>query len=290
MQDLQIRRWSDGELLVKALPTVLLQTTCFLAPLVMTFLLTFQRTRNFQLTWTWDLWTWTEIFSKPHYWTILGHTLFMGVACVAICLVIAFPVAYGLATRFKAIENEIKVLITFAFITDATLKIYGWALFLDKNGAANYLLMEMGFPPDMIAFLYTDWATLLGMVYSLSAFAIFTIYLSISNIDRSLILAAYDAGAGKIRAHWEVTLPLCKPGIWAGSVLIFLLSVGAFLEPKVLGGGKSPMSAELIRQTFETRVNWPLGAALTLVLMVAAVFVVLLFSRLLTLKRGGLVA
>jgi len=290
MQDLQIRRWSDGELLVKALPTVLLQTTCFLAPLVMTFLLTFQRTRNFQLTWTWDLWTWSEIFSKPHYWTILGHTLFMGVACVAICLVIAFPVAYGLATRFKAIENEIKVLITFAFITDATLKIYGWALFLDKNGAANYLLMEMGFPPDMVSFLYTDWATLLGMVYSLSAFAIFTIYLSISNIDRSLILAAYDAGAGKIRAHWEVTLPLCKPGIWAGSVLIFLLSVGAFLEPKVLGGGKSPMSAELIRQTFETRVNWPLGAALTLILMIVAVFVVLLFSRLLTLKRGGLVA
>jgi ABC-type spermidine/putrescine transport system permease subunit I len=290
MQDLQIRRWSDGELLIKALPTVLLQTTCFLAPLVMTFLLTFQRTRNFQLQWTWSLWTWTEIFSKPHYWTILGHTLFMAIACVAICLVIAFPVAYGLATRFKAIENEIKVLITFAFITDATLKIYGWALFLDKNGAANYLLMEMGFPPDMIAFLYTDWATLLGMVYSLSAFAIFTIYISISNIDRSLILAAYDAGAGKIRAHWEVTLPLCKPGIWAGSVLIFLLSVGAFLEPKVLGGGKSPMSAELIRQTFETRVNWPLGAALTLVLMAVAVFVVLLFSRLLTLKRGGLVA
>lgn len=288
MQDMQIRRWSDGELLIKALPTVLLQTTCFLAPLVMTFLLTFQRTRNFQLTWTWDLWTWTEIFSKPHYWTILGHTLFMAIACVAICLVIAFPVAYGLATRFKTIENEIKVLITFAFITDATLKIYGWALFLDKNGAANYLLMEMGFPPDMVAFLYTDWATLLGMVYSLSAFAIFTIYLSISNIDRSLILAAYDAGAGKIRAHWEVTLPLCKPGIWAGSVLIFLLSVGAFLEPKVLGGGKSPMSAELIRQTFETRVNWPLGAALTLVLMVVAVFFVLLFSRLLTLKRGGL--
>lgn len=287
MQDAQIKRWVDGELLLKALPTVLLQTTCFLAPLVMTFLLTFQRTRNFQLQWTWDLWTWTDIFSRPHYWTILGHTLFMGIACVAICLIIAFPVAYGLATRFKTIENEIKVLITFAFITDATLKIYGWALFLDKHGAANYLLMEMGFPADMVAFLYTDWATLLGMVYSLSAFAIFTIYLSISNIDRSLILAAYDAGAGKIRAHWEITLPLCKPGIWAGSVLIFLLSVGAFLEPKVLGGGKSPMSAELIRQTFETRVNWPLGAALTLVLMIVSVFVVLLFSRVLTLKRAG---
>jgi ABC-type spermidine/putrescine transport system permease subunit I len=290
MSDAIPRNWSDPALLLKALPTVLLQTACFVAPLLMTFLLTFQRTRNFQLQWTWDLWTWSDIFSKPHYWTILSHTLFMGLACVALCLLIAFPVAYGLATRFKAIENEIKVLITFAFITDATLKIYGWVLFLDKHGAANFLLTGLGFPPDMVAILYTDWATLLGLVYSLSAFAIFTIYLSISNIDRTLILAAYDAGAGKIRAHWEITLPLCKPGIRAGSVLIFLLSVGAFLEPKVLGGGKSPMSAELIRQTFETRVNWPLGAALTLVLMIVSIFIVLLFTRMISIKRAGLSA
>lgn len=284
------RRWRDPELLIKAMPTVILQTACFLAPLAMTFLLTFQRSRNFQLQWTWDLWTWSDVFSKPHYWTILTHTVLMAAACVLLCLVIAFPIAYGIATRFKAWENEIKVLITFAFITDATLKIYGWALFLDKNGMANYLLGSIGLPPDLVAFLYTDWATLLGMVYSLLAFAIFTLYLSISNIDRSLILAAYDAGAGKFRAHWEITLPLCKPGLWAGSVLIFLLSVGAFLEPKVLGGGKSPMSAELIRQTFETRVNWPLGAALTLVLMAVSVFAVLLFSRLIGLRRAGLSA
>lgn len=281
------RSWRDPALLFKALPSVLLQTAFFLAPLAMTFILTFQRTRDFQLRWTWDLATWTEVFTKPHYWTILGHTLFMAAVCVAICMVLAFPIAYGLATRFKAMENEIKILITFAFITDATLKTFGWVLFLDKNGAANYLLAILGFPPESVAFLFTDWATMLGMVYNLLPFAIFTIYLSVSNIDRSLILAAYDAGAGKLRAHWEVTLPLCKPGIWAGSVLIFLLGAGVFLEPKVLGGGKSPMSAELIRQTFETRVNWPLGAALTLVLMAAAVFAVLLFTRMLGMKRAG---
>lgn len=281
------KSWRDPELLWKALPSVLLQTTCFVAPLVMTFLLTFQRTRDFQLRWTWDLATWTDVFSKPHYWTILGHTLVMALACVAICLVLAFPIAYGLATRFKTLENEIKILITFAFITDATLKTFGWVLFLDKKGAANYLLMGLGFPPEMVSFLFTDWATLLGMVYNLLPFAIFTLYLSIDSIDRNLIFAAYDAGASKWRAHWEVTLPLCKPGIFAGSVLIFLLGVGVFLEPKVLGGGTSPMSAELIRQTFETRVNWPLGAALTFVLMVVSVFLVLLFSRVLGMRRSG---
>lgn len=281
------RTWRDPELFLKALPSVLLQTGCFIAPLFMTFLLTFQRTRDFQLRWTWDLATWADVFSKPHYWTILGHTLVMAAACVVISMLLAFPIAYGLSTRFKRWENEIKILITFAFITDATLKTFGWVLFLDKKGAANFVLAGLGLPPETVAFLFTDWATLLGMVYNLLPFAIFTLYLSIDSIDRNLILAAYDAGASKWRAHWEVTLPLCKPGIWAGSVLIFLLGVGVFLEPKVLGGGTSPMSAELIRQTFETRVNWPLGAALTLVVMTVSVFVVLLFTRFLNMKRAG---
>jgi len=280
------RSWHDPALIVKALPSVLLQTSCFLAPLLMTFVLTFQKTKSFQLVWAWNLDVWTDVFTKPHYWTILIHTLVMATICTVLCVLLSLPIAYALATRMKRFENHIKILITFAFLTDATLKTFGWVLFLDAHGAANYLLEQIGFPPGTIAILFTDWATMLGMVYSLLAFTIFTIYLSIDQIDRSLILAAYDAGAGKFRAFWEVTLPLCRPGIWAGVVLVFLLAVGVFLEPKVLGGGKSPMSAELIRQTFETRVNWPLGAALTFVLMVVAVFFVLLFNRVYSLKRA----
>ncbi len=281
------RRWTDPALLGKALPSVILQTLFFLAPLVMTFILTFQRTKMFRLEWSWSLDTWTDVFTKAYYWTILGHTIFMAVACVVLCLLISFPVAYALSTRLQAWKNHVQVLVTFAFLTDTTLKTFGWVLFLDKTGGANFVMQELGFPPEMVAILFTDWATLLGMVYNLLPFTIFTLYLSIDMIDRSLILAAYDAGASKWRAHWEVTLPLCRPGIWAGSVLVFLLGVGVFLEPKVLGGGKSPMSAELIRQTFETRVNWPLGAALTLVLMLAAIFVVLLFSRLYGMRRAA---
>ena len=286
----EAREWGQPELWAKALPSVLLQTAFFLAPLMMTVLLTFQETRSFMLQWSWSLKIWTDIFSRPHYWTILWHTLWMSALCVTLCVLISLPVAYALATRLRSLSGHVKVLITFAFLTDATLKTFGWVLFLDQKGAANFLLEKIGFPPAMIGFLYTDWATLLGMVYNLLAFTIFTIYLSIENIDRSLILAAYDAGASKWRAFWEVTLPLCRPGIWTGAVLVFLLSVGVFLEPKVLGGGKSPMSAELIRQTFETRVNWPLGAALTIVLMVVAVFVILLFSRVYSLRRYGAAA
>ena len=280
------RGWRDPALLAKALPSVILQTACFLAPLLMTFALTFQKTKDFQLAWVWNLDVWTDVFTKSHYWTILLHTLVMATICVVLCVALALPVAYALATRIKRFDNHVKILITFAFLTDATLKIFGWVLFLDQKGLANFLLEQLGFPPGVVGILFTDWATMLGMVYSLLAFMIFTIYLSVDSIDRSLILAAYDAGAGKFRAFWEVTLPLCRPGIWAGVVLVFLLAVGVFLEPKVLGGGTSPMTAELIRQTFETRVNWPLGAALTFVLMAVAAFAVLLFNRAYSLQRA----
>src|SRR5690606_6453400 len=96
---------------------------------------------------------------------------------------------------------------------------------------------------------------------------LFTIVLSLSRIVRDLQQAAYDSGASRLRAFFEVTLPLSAPGLYAGAALVLVLSLGVFLEPRMMGGGNAPMAAELIRQSFETRVNWPLGAALTLVLI-----------------------
>jgi spermidine/putrescine transport system permease protein len=271
---------SDRSFLAISLPLIVLQTALFLVPLGITIALTFQQTEYFQTVWTWDLSNWKHVFSKPHIWKILLHTIILSSLTVAVCLLIAFPVCYALVTRAKSYLNHIKVLIVFAFLTDAILKTFGWVLFWDTSGALNWLLSNIGlqFPSD--SFIFTDRATVLGMVYTLLPFMIFTIFLAMDNIDRDLLNAAYDAGASKLRAFWEVTVPLCRPGIWAGSVLVFLYGMGSFLEPKVLGGGKSPMTSELIRQTFEVRVNWPLGAALTVVLMITCVIVVVVFSKL----------
>lgn len=270
---------SNGGFLAAAVPLMLIQILLFMVPLGLTFALSFQQTKSFNTVWVWNLATWQEVFSKFYIWKVFAHTILMSSITVGICLIIAFPVAYALNTRAKAYLNHVQVLIIFAFLTDAILKTFGWVLFLDKGGALNWLLSQIGLPPAQ-DFLFTDWATIVGMVYNLLPFMIFTLYLSLDNIDRDLLNAATDSGATKLRAFWEVTFPLCRPGIWAGSVLVFLYGVGSFLEPKVLGGGKSPMAAELIRQTFETRINWPLGAAFTLVLMFACIIMVLLFTKL----------
>ncbi|UNK40687.1 ABC transporter permease (plasmid) [Shinella sp. H4-D48] len=264
---IESKSWNDPVLVATVAPLAVVMVAFFLVPLLMTAVLTFQTTQYYRLVWTWDLKIWTEVFSKPHYWTIMLRTVTMALICVVLTVLIAFPVAYALATRLKTFKTQIQILIIFAFLTDAVLKTFGWILILDKNGVANWLLMHLGFPPEMLNLLFTPTGTMIGMVYNLVAYPIFTIYLSLVRIDRDLVLAAYDAGASRFRTFFEVTLPLSRPGLYSGAVLVFVLSLGAFLEPKVLGGGTSPLASELIRQSFETRVNWPLGAALTMVLI-----------------------
>ncbi|MFM2278640.1 MAG: spermidine/putrescine transport system permease protein PotB [Pseudomonadota bacterium] len=261
------KSWKDPLLVATVAPLAIVMIIFFIIPLVMTLVLTFQTTQYYRLNWTWDLKIWTEVFSKPHYWTIMWRTVVMALICVILCVLIAFPAAYALATRLKTWNAQIQILIIFAFLTDAVLKTFGWILVLDKSGVANWLLMEVGFAPEMLNLLFSPSGTMIGMVYNLVVYPMFTIYLSLVRIDRDLLLAAYDAGASRLRAFFEITLPLSKPGLYSGAVLVFVLSLGAFLEPKVLGGGTSPLASELIRQSFETRVNWPLGAALTIVLI-----------------------
>ncbi len=268
------------------LPGVLLQAAFFIVPLCMTIALSFQETQFYQVQWVWSLATWTDVFTTGYYWTILFNTVLMAFACVVLCSLIGFPIAYALVTRFQKWQTTIKILLVFAFLTDAVLKTFGWVVFFDQTGPANFILTALGLPNLPSWVIYSKFSALFGMVYTLLPFSIFTIYLSVDMIDRNLLRAAYDCGASKFRAFWEVTLPLCKNGLMAGALLVFVLSLGSFLEPKVLGGGKNPMAAELIRQTFETRINWPLGSALTIVVISITVITILLFSRLLDLRQG----
>ncbi len=264
----ETRSWRDGALMASTLPLVAILGVFFVIPLIMTVLLSFQSMQYYRLAWTWDLKIWSNVFSQWHYWSIMWRTLVMSLICTVLSTVIALPIAYAIVNRMKALADYITLLIIFAFLTDAVLKTFGWVLFLDRSGVLNGALDYLGFGPSATNILFTPTATMIGMVYNLLPYTIFTIALSMARIDRDLVRAAYDAGASRTRAFWEVTLPLSRPGILAGAVLVFVLSLGVFLEPKVMGGGTSPMAAELIRQSFETRVNWPLGAALTLIVIV----------------------
>lgn len=244
-------------------------------PIALLLLLTFRVSENFRVSWVWSLDTWITVFSAVHVWSALLRTLVMSVFAVVCCFALAFPVAYVMVTRLRAYDAHIKLAILFAFLSDMVLKTYGWVLFLDQEGILNWTLRALGVVPADFdtGLVFTSIATLLGIVANLLPFMIFTIYLSLSALDRDLRLAAYDSGASRLRAFRDITLPLCLPGVLAGDAFVFILSMGSLVEERVLGGGKSPMMGTLIRQTFETRVNWPLGAALTVVLFAVTIAV-----------------
>lgn len=281
------KTWRQPALILTAAPVMLVALLLFFVPLGMVTALSFQSTQYYQLQWTWDLGVWAEVFSKSHFWSVMARTVVMALLTVAGCVALSLPVAYAMVTRAKAFDTHVKVLIIFAFLTDSVLKVFGWVLFLDKSGGLNWILELMGLGSVATNILFTRSATLLGMIYHLLPYTIFTIYLALLRVDRDLILAAYDAGATKIRTCFAVTLPLARTGILTGAVLVFVLAFGVFLEPAMLGGGKSPMAAELIRQTFETRVNWPLGSALTLVAMSVAALCLAVFGYLTFASRPG---
>jgi len=268
--EIKRKSWREVSLLLTAGPVTAIAVALFFVPLGMVAVLSFQTTEYYQLQWTWELSTWATVFSKSHFWLVMGRTLVMAVLTVIGCVLISLPVAYAMVTRARQFDAHVKVLIIFAFLTDSVLKSFGWVLFLDTSGGLNWMLERVGLGAEATNVLFTEAATLMGMIYNMLPYTIFTIYLAFSRIDRDLLLAAYDAGSSKLRAFVEVTLPLARTGIVVGAVLVFVLALGVFLEPSVLGGGKAPMAAELIRQTFETRVDWPLGSALTLVTMALA--------------------
>lgn len=278
------RHW---EMWVSVLPFSVLLVLFLIGPMVLTFLLTFQETKLYQLQWAWSFDTWSVVLSNPTYSSVLLRTVLMALLSTVICVVVAYPVAYALNTRLAAWSNQIQILIIFAFLTDAVLKTFGWVLFLDTHGVGNWLLHKLGFGPGATSMLFTPKAAMLGIVYNLTPYAVFTIYLSLTRIDSDLKHAAYDAGASKLRTFLEVTLPLSLPGTIAGGLLVFVLSLGTFLESKVLGGGTRPLASELIRQTFETRVNWPLGAALTFALVVVALMALLGLAAIGSRLRAG---
>jgi spermidine/putrescine transport system permease protein len=275
------KSWRDRGLQLATVPLGLLMVVFFLVPLAMTAVLSFQGTEFYRLVWRWDLEVWSDVFSQLYYWRVMWRTVTMALICTALCVMISLPVAYALVNRLRSLQNHVKLLIVFAFLTDAVLKTFGWVLFLDRSGVLNGMLARLGFGPAALDLVFTPAATLVGMVYNLLPYTIFTIYLSLDRIDRDIVLAAYDAGSSRLRTFLEITVPLARPGILAGAVLVFVLSLGVFLEPRVMGGGTSPMAAELIRQTFETRVNWPLGAALTLVVITIGALVLALGAAIL---------
>jgi spermidine/putrescine transport system permease protein len=196
------------------------------------------------------------------YW----RTLWIATATTAVCALLSYPVAYYLALRApERWRRSLLVLTVIPFWTSFLIRTFAWILLLRSEGVINSILMGSGLISAPVRLLYSDFAVLIGQVYGELPFMILPIYVALDRLDIRLLEAARDLGATRFWTFVKVTLPLSRPGLLAGIVLVFIPSLGAFITPDLLGGAKSLMIGNLIQNQF-AQLNQPFGSALSLIL------------------------
>jgi spermidine/putrescine transport system permease protein len=215
---------------------------------------------------------------EPLYLWILLRSFWLAFLTTLLCLVAGWPVAYWLGLRASPRhKNALLVLVILPFWTSFLVRLYAWIFLLRQEGLINMGLGALGLPP--LPLLYNDFAVMLGQVYGELPFMILPLYASIEKLDRSLLEVAADLGATPARRMWRVTLPLTAPGMAAGCLLVFIPSLGAFLAPDLLGGGRTAYVGNLVQSQFAVARDMPFGAALSFLLTLAVLALLWLFRR-----------
>jgi spermidine/putrescine transport system permease protein len=215
---------------------------------------------------------------EPLYLRIFARSLGLALATTVLCLAAAYPVAYWLGLRVpERWKNPLLVLVILPFWTSFLVRMYAWIFILRSEGLLNLALGGLGLPP--LSLLYNDVAVMIGQVYGELPFMILPLYASIEKLDRALLEAAADLGAGPSRALWRVTVPLTAPGIVAGCVLVFIPSLGAYLAPDLLGGARTVYIGNLIQSQFAVARDMPFGSALSFLLSLAVLGLLYLFRK-----------
>ena len=233
-----------------------------------------------------DIFDDTLSFADAHL-AIFWRSLRLAALTTVFAFLLGFPTAYFIATRPKQQRNFWMLLIMVPFWTNLLVRTFAIMELIRNEGVVNSLLMSLGLTNEPIQMLYTDFAIMAGMLYVYLPLMVLPIYASLERFDFTLVEAAYDLYANRLRILRKVILPMTKPGIVAGSILVLVPSLGAYVTPRILGGGKRMMLGNLIELQFGQGRNWPLGAALSMMLLLIVMATMVYYVRAAGREGGG---
>ncbi len=252
-----------------ALPAMLWLGIFFVLPLLIVLVISFltRGTRGVQFTTPVTIDNYIDILSFPYvdvFWESIG----IAALTTIICLIIGYPLAFYIATRKSRImQNLTLFLVILPFWTNFLVRTYAIKVILGADGPVNATLMNLGLITEPLQIVNSRFAVLLGLTYSYLPFMVLPIYASVERFEFRLVEAANDLGANDLRAFLRVVLPLTLPGVVAGSILVLIPTIGAFITPDILGGTQGLMIGNLITQQFRGSGNWPRGSAASMVMM-----------------------
>ena len=225
-----------------------------------------------------DIFDGTLGWSDAHL-SIFWRSVKLSMLTTLVCLIFGFPTAYFIATRPKAQRDLWMLLIIIPFWTNLLIRTFAILELIRNEGTVNTVLIGLGIIDEPIQMLFTEFSIILGMVYVYLPLMVLPVYASMERLDFRLVEAGYDLYATRLQVLRRVILPLVKPGVIAGSILVFVPSLGAYVTPRVMGGGNQLMIGNLIELQFGQGRNWPLGAALSITLLAIVMVALLAYVR-----------
>jgi spermidine/putrescine transport system permease protein len=252
-----------------------------LIPNLMVLIVSFlERNQSHIINFNFELDNYIRLFDT-FFVKVFFKSFYLSSITTIICLLIAFPFA-SLITKFpKNIKKILLLLVIIPFWTSSLIRTYAIVVILKTNGILNKLLLWAGIINEPFRILYTDTAVFIALVYALLPFMILPLYATLEKFDNRLIEAAKDLGANKIRVFFKIILPMTLPGIIAGCMLVFLPAMGLFYIPDLLGGAKSLLVGNLIKNQFLSVMDWPFGSAASVILTIIMGLIIAIYMKVL---------
>jgi spermidine/putrescine transport system permease protein len=274
-----IRRRPGLQTLLLIFPSLFWLIVFFAIPLIIVFIHSFLKRGPYgQVVWEFNLNNYARFFD-PLYLKIFARSFKIAAITTAVSLLLGYPMAYWIATRSPKWRNILLLLLMIPYWTNFLVRTYAWILILRDSGLLNSLLMGWGLIAEPLPLFGNDFAIIVGLVYGWFPSMVLPCYAAIERLDFSLVEAAQDLYANELRAFSRVVIPITMPGIVAGSILVFIPSLGAYVTPDLLGGAKSVMIGNVIQSQFLSVRDLPFGSAFSFVLMIIMLGATLIYFR-----------
>lgn len=275
------RRWARSESVSGYLmisPTLIYAVLLLAAPLVTLFAYSFFKDGYLVVIPEFTTENYAQSWSDPIFRTILARSVIVSALVTLVTVVLAFPIAYFISFHVPASKKSLWMfLITIPFWTSYLIRVFQWKVILNYNGVVNSVLKGLGIISEPLQMLNSIGAIAITLAHAYAPFAILPIFVSLEKIDRSLLEAGLDLGENKLMTFWRVTLPLAMPGVIGAVMIVFIPTIGDYVTPELIGGGKLPMVANVIYQQLLKIDNKPLGSAMAISAMLVVAAVALLF-------------
>ncbi|HSJ56567.1 MAG TPA: ABC transporter permease [Anaerolineae bacterium] len=275
----RIRRRPGLQVLILIFPSLFWLVLFFAVPLLIVFVYSFlSRGPYGQIVWEFNLGNYARFFN-PLYLRIFARSFTIAAVTTTLSFLVGYPMAYWMATRPPRWRNTLLLLLMIPFWTNFLVRTYAWILILRDTGLINQALLGLGLIQEPLSLYGTEFAVIIGLVYGWFPDMVLPCYAAIERLDFSLVEAAQDLYANEARSFLRIVFPLTLPGIVAGSILVFIPSLGAYITPDLLGGAKSVMIGNVIHSQFLSVRDYPFGSAFSFVLMAMMLAATLLYFR-----------